>query len=83
MLVPTLPESRFLILDDADMASLVSIALVAERWGGAGPEPLVIPAWWRAEADTAMPLVHAAVDRPSSFLKQSFRCIKDVHIIGF
>lgn len=63
MLVPTLPESRFLILDDADMASLVSIALVAERWGGTGPEPLVVPAWWRADADAAMPLVHGAVER--------------------
>lgn len=66
MLVPTLPESRFLILDDADMASLVSVALAAERWAGVGGSdraPVVVPAWWRPDADTAMPLVHRAVQR--------------------
>lgn len=69
MLVPTLPESRFLILDDADLASLVSVALVAERWAGVGSRdrsPIVVPAWWRADADTAMPLVHRSVERHAS-----------------
>lgn len=67
MLVPTLPEARYLILDDADLPSLVAVALAAERWGGAGTgarsAPVVVPAWWRPEADAAMPLVHAAVHR--------------------
>ncbi len=63
MLVPTLPEARYLILDDADLASLVSVALAGERWGGQGPAPVVVPAWWRPGADDAMPLVHKAVAR--------------------
>ena len=68
MLVPTLPEARYLILDDADLPSLVAVALAAERWGGGAtaaraPAPVLVPAWWRPEADAAMPLVHAAVHR--------------------
>ena len=63
MLVPTMPEARYLILDDADLASLVSVALAAERWGGRGPAPVVVPAWWRAGSEGAMPLVHTAAER--------------------
>lgn len=63
MLGPTLPEARYLILDDADLSSLVSIAMASERWGGKGPAPVLAPAWWRPDADDAMPLVHRATGR--------------------
>lgn len=66
MLVPTLPEARYLILDDADLSSLVCVAMAAERWGsggGKGPAPVVVPSWWREHADAAMPLVHGCVER--------------------
>lgn len=66
MLVPTLPEARYLILDDADLSSLVCVAIASERWGSAGgktPAPVVVPSWWRENADAAMPLVHRCVDR--------------------
>lgn len=63
MLVPTMPEARYLILDDADLPSLVSVALAAERWGGRGPAPVVVPCWWRPRPDAAMPLVHRGVER--------------------
>ena len=66
MLVPTLPEARYLILDDADLSSLVCVAMAAERWGSGGgksPAPVVVPSWWRNNADAAMPLVHRCVER--------------------
>jgi hypothetical protein len=66
MLVPTLPEARYLILDDADLSSLVCVAMAAERWGSTGgkaPAPVVVPSWWRDNADGAMPLVHRCVER--------------------
>lgn len=66
MLVPTLPEARYLILDDADVASLVSVALASERWGGRGEAPVVAAAWWRAAGDETLPLVHRAVERQAS-----------------
>lgn len=66
MLVPTLPASRFLILDDADMPSAVAVALAAERSGDDRTEAVVVPAWWRGGADEAMPLVHKAVERHAS-----------------
>lgn len=61
MLVPTLPEARYLILDDADLSSLVAVALAAERWGGQGPAPVLVPSWWGSQADAAMPLVHGVL----------------------
>jgi len=66
MLVPTLPASRFLVLDDADMPSAVSLALAAERVGDDRAEPVIVPTWWQSGADEAMPLVHKAVERHAS-----------------
>lgn len=63
MLVPTLPEARYLILDDADLASLVCVAMATERWSGRGPAPVLAASWWRPDADLAMPLVHKGVER--------------------
>jgi hypothetical protein len=68
MLVPTLPEARYLILDDADAPSTVAAVLASERWGGRGPAPVLVPAWWRADADACMPLVHGAVARHAAVL---------------
>lgn len=61
-MVPTLPHARYLILDDADLSSAVAVSLAVERWGGTGPAPLLVPTWWRAGADEAMPLVHRTVE---------------------
>lgn len=72
MLVPTMPEARYLILDDADLASLVSVALAAERWGGRGRPPVIVPCWWRPDADLAMPLVHTAAERHASIFGLEF-----------
>lgn len=66
MFVPTLPEARFLVLSDADLPAALTVALAAERWGGTGPAPVIVPAWWRSDADSAMPLVHSAVARQAS-----------------
>lgn len=66
MLVPTLPSSRFLILDDADLASSVSVSIAVDRVLDSGGMPVLVPSWWRSGADDAMPLVHKAVDRHAS-----------------
>lgn len=71
MLVPTLAEARYLILDDGDLPSALSVALASERSliSGARADsnmPVVVPAWWRSEPDQTMPLVHKAVQRHAS-----------------
>lgn len=66
MLVPTLPASRFLILDDADLPACVSVALASERGMDPSGGPVLVPSWWRDGADDAMPLVHRSVERHAS-----------------
>lgn len=66
MVVPTLPEARYLVLNDADLASLVCVALAAERWGGQGQAPVIVPSWWAPEADLAMPLVNRSSERQAA-----------------
>ncbi|MEM9372081.1 MAG: hypothetical protein AAGA55_00420 [Planctomycetota bacterium] len=58
MLVPTLPASRLLILDDGDLPAGVCVALAAERLADASTTPVLVPSWWRGGADETMPLVH-------------------------
>ncbi|MFK7883001.1 MAG: hypothetical protein AB8F26_02305 [Phycisphaerales bacterium] len=73
MLVPTLPDARFLILDNADMPAALSVALAAEAAGMGHSDgrsddrtPVLVPAWWGVHADQSMPLVHTAVERQAA-----------------